>query len=194
MPTFTKHVGIKKYPTIQGGNLQVGPFLNNALLRLASVAGCALLVACAQADDGSPVVLGSSTQRTGSSGVTGGIGSGSGQGSTSSSSATPSPQPTPSPFPKTLLMVPLNASLTSDPANATLPHGTAITLVAQMSNGQQLPTTAVWSGAPSGELTFTSTGFANVVPGARTSLVTITAATAGLSATASVQVTAATSP
>jgi hypothetical protein len=91
-------------------------------------------------------------------------------------------------------MVPLNASLTSDPANATLAHGTAITLVAQMSNGQQLPTTAVWSGAPSGELTFTSTGFANVVPGARTSLVTITAATAGLSATASVQVTAATSP
>lgn len=106
--------------------------------------------------------------------------------------ATPTEAPTPTPAPtlKSLLIVPSELSLSSDPGAPPSSRGASLTAIAVLTNDQQLSTTAVaWTAAPAGRLTINQSGYVSAMANAPTGTVTVTASSGSIQATASVRVT-----
>lgn len=99
-----------------------------------------------------------------------------------------SPSPTPAPTLKSLMLVPSEVSLSSDPAATN--RGTNLAVVATLSNDQQISTSVTWSVSPAGLVTVNDWGYVSALSGAPSGTATVTAASGSIQATASVHVTA----
>lgn len=149
----------------------------------ASVALLSLgLMACTADDGGTP--LAATSAKPASSSEIRGTG---GAASPTPSAATSSPATAGATL-QSLQIFPSKVTLSSDPAANS--NGTNLTVVAQLSNGQSLPTTVAWSSVPSGVLGINAAGYVSVPFNTPAGQVTLTASTGSLSVSTVVQITA----
>lgn len=144
--------------------------------RLALVGLTALLLACS--DEG-PVVTGARPRAS--------VTPSPEESPVATASATPTPAPTPTPTLRTLLIVPSDLTLSSDPAATG--RSANLALVATLSNGQQASTTAEWSVDPAGLVTVSQWGYVSTIANAPAGTAIVQASSGSIQATASVHVT-----
>lgn len=108
-------------------------------------------------------------------------------GPSAAPSAAPSAKPTP--FLKSLLVVPSEVSLTSDPSAPPSSRGANLAAIAVLSNDQQVSTTVAWTVAPSGLVAINAAGYVSTLADAPSGTATVTASSGSVQATASVRVT-----
>lgn len=137
----------------------------------------ALLAGACASDDGSGV--------TGA--AVGGNGASSGRDNVPGEQETePTPPPPKIPVFAGLILVPDSFQLSSDPAASSSAKSKILTVMARMSTGQQFPTGVTWQASPTGRVILGAANTVSVVPGAPAGLVTLTASSGSITATASV--------
>lgn len=100
----------------------------------------------------------------------------------------PTPRPAEQPVLANLVIVPESLQLSSDPAEPLSARMRALTVMARMSTGQQYPTSVTWQAAPDGLVSFGAFNALSAVAGTGGGLVTLTASSGSVRATASVRV------
>lgn len=102
---------------------------------------------------------------------------------------TPSPSPTAVPVLQSLTVVPASFTLSSDPMASFAQRDMALALVATLSNGRQVSTSASWSASPAGRVSVSSTGYVSAIVDAPSGPVTLTASSGSITATAIATIT-----
>lgn len=106
-----------------------------------------------------------------------------------SPSPTPTPKPTPVPTLVSLMIVPSEISLTSNPSAPPTSRGTNLAAIAVLSNDQQVSADVVWSVLPAGLVTVNGAGYVSAIANVPGGTATVTASSGSIKATASVTVT-----
>ncbi|HEY9899411.1 MAG TPA: Ig-like domain-containing protein [Pantanalinema sp.] len=143
----------------------------------ASVLLVALLAGACTSDD-APVLTGT---------IVGGNGGATGRDEApGDEGADPTPPPLQLPVLAALILVPDSFQLSSDPSAPASARSKALTVLARMSTGQQFQTGVTWQASPAGRVSLGGANTVSVVPGAPGGLVTLTASSGSITATASV--------
>lgn len=147
--------------------------------RLALVGLSTVLLACSEG--GGPVVT-SASQPTKPKETPGTV--------VDNATPAPTPSPTPAPTLQSLLIVPSDLTLSSDPTDSPSSRGANLALIATLSNGQQVSTTASWSVSPAGLVSINAGGYVSAIANAPPGTATVQASSGSILATAAVHVTA----